>query len=234
MPGEIELPIPDVGQPARGRFTYFPVVPGRLEFAIEVRAPSAGRTARGGRGGTARHARARLPARRRAPAGDVGASSTPMTARTKTRPSTCPSSPPTRSPRPSAPALEIGGGGGLRRTRPAAERPHLAGRLSRPVRHSPHRLRHATSRPTASTRSRAPKRSPRTPPASPGSCRAPIRWRKRAGGGLAEPARSRCSTPWRSRRRSPGARAPRSRGRTDQSASRIAWPRSLIEYPYLQ
>jgi hypothetical protein len=38
MPGEIDLPIPDAGSLGRGRFTYFPVVPGRLEFAIEVRA----------------------------------------------------------------------------------------------------------------------------------------------------------------------------------------------------
>src|ERR1017187_686881 len=38
MPAEIDLPIPDPGSLSRGRFTYFPVVPGRLEFAIEVRA----------------------------------------------------------------------------------------------------------------------------------------------------------------------------------------------------
>jgi hypothetical protein len=38
MPGEIELPdLPDAGSLRRGRFTYLPVVPGRLEFAIEVR-----------------------------------------------------------------------------------------------------------------------------------------------------------------------------------------------------
>jgi hypothetical protein len=37
MPGEIDLPLPDPGSLTRGRFTYFPVVPGRLEFAIEVR-----------------------------------------------------------------------------------------------------------------------------------------------------------------------------------------------------
>src|SRR4051794_7861296 len=30
-------PLPDFGSLKRGRFTYFPVVPGRLEFAIEVR-----------------------------------------------------------------------------------------------------------------------------------------------------------------------------------------------------
>src|SRR6185369_3634563 len=38
MLGEIDLPIPDAGSLTRGRFTYFPVVPGRLEFALEVRA----------------------------------------------------------------------------------------------------------------------------------------------------------------------------------------------------
>src|ERR1019366_8877763 len=38
MPGEIDLPIPDPGSLSRGRFTYFPVLPGRLEFALEVRA----------------------------------------------------------------------------------------------------------------------------------------------------------------------------------------------------
>jgi hypothetical protein len=37
MPGEIDLPIPDPASLTRGRFTYFPVVPGRVEFAIEVR-----------------------------------------------------------------------------------------------------------------------------------------------------------------------------------------------------
>jgi hypothetical protein len=38
MPGEIETAdLPDPGSLRRGRFTYLPVVPGRLEFAIEVR-----------------------------------------------------------------------------------------------------------------------------------------------------------------------------------------------------
>jgi hypothetical protein len=38
MRGEIEQPdLPDPGSLRRGRFTYLPVVPGRLEFAIEVR-----------------------------------------------------------------------------------------------------------------------------------------------------------------------------------------------------
>ena len=37
MSGEIDLPLPDPGSLKRGRFNYFPVVPGRLEFAIEVR-----------------------------------------------------------------------------------------------------------------------------------------------------------------------------------------------------
>lgn len=38
MPGEFELPdLPDAGSLRRGRFTYLPVAPGRLEFAIAVR-----------------------------------------------------------------------------------------------------------------------------------------------------------------------------------------------------
>ena len=37
MRDETDLPIPEAGSLRRGRFTYFPVVPGRLEFAIEVR-----------------------------------------------------------------------------------------------------------------------------------------------------------------------------------------------------
>ncbi len=37
MSGEAAPPIPDAGSLTRGRFTYFPVVPGRIEFAIEVR-----------------------------------------------------------------------------------------------------------------------------------------------------------------------------------------------------
>jgi len=37
MPDEIDLSFPDPGSLKRGRFTYFPVVPGKLEFAIELR-----------------------------------------------------------------------------------------------------------------------------------------------------------------------------------------------------
>jgi hypothetical protein len=37
MPEETGLSLPDPGSLRRGRFTYFPVVPGKLEFAIEVR-----------------------------------------------------------------------------------------------------------------------------------------------------------------------------------------------------
>jgi hypothetical protein len=37
MSVETDLPLPDSGSLKRGRFTYFPVVPGRLEFGIEVR-----------------------------------------------------------------------------------------------------------------------------------------------------------------------------------------------------
>jgi hypothetical protein len=38
MPGDIDLPdLPDPGNLQRGCFTYFPVAPGRLEFAVEVR-----------------------------------------------------------------------------------------------------------------------------------------------------------------------------------------------------
>jgi hypothetical protein len=37
MPGETVPSFPDFGNLTRGRFTYFPVVPGRLEFAVEVR-----------------------------------------------------------------------------------------------------------------------------------------------------------------------------------------------------
>lgn len=37
MSAETNLPLPDPGSLTRGRFTYFPVVPNRLEFAIEVR-----------------------------------------------------------------------------------------------------------------------------------------------------------------------------------------------------
>jgi hypothetical protein len=38
MPEETNLPLPDPGSLARGRFTYFPVVPGRVEFAAALRA----------------------------------------------------------------------------------------------------------------------------------------------------------------------------------------------------
>jgi hypothetical protein len=37
MSGTIDILPPDPGSLQRGRFTYFPVVPGRLEFALEVR-----------------------------------------------------------------------------------------------------------------------------------------------------------------------------------------------------
>ncbi len=37
MPGEQGTPLPDLASLQRGQFTYFPVVPGRLEFSVEVR-----------------------------------------------------------------------------------------------------------------------------------------------------------------------------------------------------
>src|SRR5256886_16695848 len=37
MPEDLDPSLPDPGSLQRGRFTYFPVVPGKLEFAIEVR-----------------------------------------------------------------------------------------------------------------------------------------------------------------------------------------------------
>jgi len=37
MPDEPDLSFPDPGSLQRGRFTYFPVVPGKLEFAVELR-----------------------------------------------------------------------------------------------------------------------------------------------------------------------------------------------------
>ena len=37
MGGETDPPIPDPGSLKRGRFTYFPVAPGRIEFALELR-----------------------------------------------------------------------------------------------------------------------------------------------------------------------------------------------------
>jgi hypothetical protein len=37
MPEETGSFLPDFGNLKRGRFTYFPVVPGKLEFAVEVR-----------------------------------------------------------------------------------------------------------------------------------------------------------------------------------------------------
>ncbi|MCP5119453.1 MAG: hypothetical protein GY953_52295, partial [bacterium] len=37
MPDEPDLTLGDLGSLERGRFTYFPVAPGRIEFAIEVR-----------------------------------------------------------------------------------------------------------------------------------------------------------------------------------------------------
>ena len=37
MPGDIDRLVPEAGSLVRGRFRYFPVTPGRLEFAIEVR-----------------------------------------------------------------------------------------------------------------------------------------------------------------------------------------------------
>src|SRR5260370_5631151 len=37
MPEELDPSFPDPGSLERGRFAYFPVVPGKLEFAIELR-----------------------------------------------------------------------------------------------------------------------------------------------------------------------------------------------------
>src|SRR4029078_4560277 len=37
MAAETNPPLPDPGSLTRGRFTYFPVVPSRVEFGVEVR-----------------------------------------------------------------------------------------------------------------------------------------------------------------------------------------------------
>ncbi len=71
MPGEIDQPIPDPASLARGRFTYFPVVPGRLEFAIEVRRAILRSTSASSSAGTARHAAAGVDAGGRPASGNL-------------------------------------------------------------------------------------------------------------------------------------------------------------------
>ncbi len=74
MSGETVPSLPDdFGRLRRGPFTYFPVVPGRLEFAIgRARSHAARRAAAGGRGGTAGHARRGVPPGGAPAAADVG------------------------------------------------------------------------------------------------------------------------------------------------------------------
>ena len=62
-------PTPEAGSLERGRFLYFPVVPGRLEFAAEVRRAILKHRPQVGR--TARHARTCLETRYRAPPANV-------------------------------------------------------------------------------------------------------------------------------------------------------------------
>ncbi len=163
-------PIPDAGSLRRGRFTYFPVVPGRLEFAIEVRRAILRERPQVVALELPVSLQQELDPRRPAPARDVA----DLLSRGSTKPFTCSSSRPIPSPRPFAPASKSAPRSSSPIRKPASARtcPTLIPTLT-PFAPS---ASSATSKPIASTRSRARRRSRATPPGSPGSCKAPIRW----------------------------------------------------------
>ena len=210
---------PDPGSLTRGRFTYFPVVPGRLEFAIEVRAGDPARPSRGDRPRTAGHLAAGLDARRFAPSRSLRHLLPGRDTPAKIRPFTFPSNPPTRSPRLSAPVSRS-----APRSSSPTPTPAIA-RISRTLIRT--RMRSATSawraisRPTASTRSRAPMTLTRHA--------AGIAWKLQGTNPLAkvlvvrlaQPARPRARRHGRAPGAAPGA-YPSRRHRTDQSASRLS------------
>ena len=224
MPGEIGLPdLPDAGSLRRGRFTYFPVVPGRLEFAIEVR-------------------QAILRERPQVVAVELPVTLQQAYLRAVARlPEMSVIFYPDETRRRGARHLCSGRAGrSVHRSHP-----HRRTKSARtwsspiPIRASvricptliPTRTRSATSasrntsRRTASIRSRAPTRSRATPPASPGSCKAPIRWRSVlvvVSLNLLDPLLDAMEEP----QAQPMTRLRREGVRAAQSASRIAWPRS--------
>ena len=104
-----------------------------------------------------------------------------------------------------------------------------ARRLSRPLRAPPHRaraLRRGLSRLSAAALGGDRARTPR---ASPGNCRAPIRW-PACWWWCRSICSTRCWTPWRSRRRSPWRASRREGVRAAQSASGVL-AEITIEYP---
>ena len=226
MPGEIDLPIPDRGQPARAAASrYFP---GGARAAWN----SPSRCARPSCATARRWSRWNCPPRCSTPgcapstrlpemsrhllpgrdAGEDQAVYVPVE----------PADPFTEAIRT---GLEIGARDRLRRSR-CRRAPASEGRLSRPVRHPPHRpraLRRGVPRLPAAAlgRDRA-----RTPPASPGSCRAPIRW-PTCWWWFRSTCSTRCWTPWRSRRRSPW------RARAARACELLnPHPESLAEIPH--
>ena len=63
MSPEPDFELPDINDLTRGRFTYLPVAPGRLEFALEVRRRILETRPPVVAGGTTRLAGAGLPSR---------------------------------------------------------------------------------------------------------------------------------------------------------------------------
>ena len=187
-PAKLDLPIPDPGSLTRGRFTLFPG--GARAAGIRRRSARRRSCATG-----PRWSRVELPASLQhaylravdAAAGDVGDRLPRRDGERGPAPSTFPSSPPTRSPKPSAPALEIGAE--IVFVEPdAGERPHLTDAYP-----DPYAIRHIG----LDTYVEAYRVYPQPRSEEIAAHAAGIAWKlqgadplaQRAGGGLAEPAR---------------------------------------------
>ena len=181
------------GSLERGRFRYFPVVPGRLEFAVELRrllveGKGDRRNTADCRGRASWVSRKSLPPRARAIAGNVGDLFHAEEDEDEIARSTFRSSRPIRSRRALRTAEEIGAE--VMFLEPdSTERPHLPDTLSRYLRDPPHRsrtLHRGVPRVAADAHGGGRARTHRP---WRGSCKARIRWRG-CRGGRAESARS--------------------------------------------
>ena len=185
MSGAPDLPLPDLGSLKRGRFTYFPVAPGRLEFARKYAAPSCG-TARNASRWSFRPACSRPGCRRSRRLPEMSLIFYPDEAAAAIKRVYVPVEPADPFTEAIRTAVEIDAEIVFADPE-VGNRPHLKDAYP-----DPYALRYIgferISRPTACIRSRGPTKSRATPWGSRGSCREPIR-RPLSGGDFAESAR---------------------------------------------
>ena len=174
MPDEIDLPLPDPGSLTRGRFTYFPVVPGTAGVRGGSAPRDPARAAAGGSRGTSHHAAGGVSAKPSRDFRRSRSSSTPTNGE-EARAVYVPVEPADPFTEAIRTALEIGAE--LVFADPdTGERPTFKTLIRIPTRCARSGWRN-TWRRTAFILRRAPKNLPGTRMASPGSCRGPTRWR---------------------------------------------------------